>query len=76
AASEERQETQASISANFHKFTWQPHGSQFTIIEPVPEECLIIAVKKPPQLDQEAVLRSLGFEEDWISVTRRKSAHE
>lgn len=29
-----------------HVFTWQPHGSQFTIIEEVPEELLIVKVKR------------------------------
>ena len=31
-----------------HVFTWQPHGSQFTIIENVPEERLAIKIRKPP----------------------------
>ena len=43
-------------SADQHVFTWQPHGSQFTIIENVPEERLAIKIKEPPQLDREAVL--------------------
>jgi len=30
-----------------HRFTWQPHGSQFTIIEDVPQECLLVQVKSP-----------------------------
>ena len=28
-------------------FTWQPHGSQFTITEKVPNNCLILNLKKP-----------------------------
>jgi len=32
-----------------HKFTWQRHGSQFTIKEPVPETRLRFFVKKPEQ---------------------------
>ena len=54
-----------------HRFTWQPHGSQFTIIEHVPDEALIIRIKKSPLLNKEAVLKGLGFNKDWIIVKRR-----
>jgi len=37
---------------NEHCFTWQPHGSQFTIIEEVPERSLIIRIKQPEKLDK------------------------
>lgn len=33
-----------------HRFTWQPHGSQFTIIEDVPEKSLVINIKQPKLL--------------------------
>ena len=36
-----------------HCFTWQPHGSQFTIIEDVPDKGLVIRIKQPPILDKE-----------------------
>jgi len=51
-----------------HKFTWQPHGSQFTIIEDVPANRLAIQIRKPPQLDREAVLKALKFDESWVKV--------
>lgn len=51
-----------------HIFTWQPHGSQFTIIENVPEERLAIKIKEPPQLDRGEVLQSIKFDESWIQV--------
>lgn len=51
-----------------HVFTWQPHGSQFTMIESVPESRLAIRIKKPPVLDREAVLASIKFDESWIEV--------
>lgn len=54
-----------------HRFTWQPHGSQFTIIEAVPQEILIIRVDPPEKVDKEVFLKGIGFREDWISVTRR-----
>jgi hypothetical protein len=59
-------------STCFHKFTWQPHGSQFTIIEPVPDDCLHITVKQPPRLDREEVLKAVQYDESWITVSRRK----
>ncbi|MHC1605403.1 MAG: hypothetical protein ACXQTP_05495 [Candidatus Methanofastidiosia archaeon] len=55
-------------SADQHIFTWQPHGSQFTIIENVPKERLAIKIKEPPQLDRDAVLQSIKFDESWVQV--------
>lgn len=54
-----------------HRFTWQPHGSQFTIIEDVPQDCLLIKVKSPPKLDKAAVLEAAQFDDSWITVTNR-----
>lgn len=58
--------------SNFHRFTWQPHGSQFTIIESVPKECLLIKVKSPQKLDKDEVLKALNFDNKWVTVTNRK----
>jgi len=58
-------------STNEHRFTWQPHGSQFTIIEEIPEKSLIINIKQPETLDKEEILKALGFDKSWISVTKR-----
>jgi uncharacterized protein with WD repeat len=54
-----------------HQFTWQPHGSQFTIIEEVPSQSLIIKVKQPTPLDKEQTLITLGFDNSWITVTQK-----
>lgn len=54
-----------------HCFTWQPHGSQFTIIEDVPEKNLIIQIKQPTILDKEKVLKALGFDKSWITVIHK-----
>ena len=51
-----------------HLFTWQPHGSQFTIIEPVPTNRLAIKIKKPPQQDRDLVLKSVNFDESWVQL--------
>lgn len=53
---------------NNHCFTWQPHGSQFTIIEKIPQERLHIRVKHPGMLDKASVLKTLDFSEDWYSI--------
>jgi hypothetical protein len=54
-----------------HRFTWQPHGSQFTIIEDVPEKSLVIKIKKPTTLDKNQILKALGFDKSWITVTMK-----
>jgi hypothetical protein len=51
-----------------HIFTWQPHGSQFTIIEDVPQTRLAIKIKEPPLLDKDAVLQSINFDESWVQL--------
>lgn len=53
-----------------HRFTWQPHGSQFTIIEDVPEKSLTIKIKQPPKLEKDKVLKTLGFDKSWITVIK------
>jgi len=51
-----------------HIFTWQPHGSQFTIIENVPDKRLSIQIKKPPKLNRNDFLKSIKFDKSWIKV--------
>jgi len=46
-----------SQSTNQHIFTWQPHGSQFTIIEKVPEEKLSIQIKRGGPQNSDSLLR-------------------
>ena len=58
-------------STTEHRFTWQPHGSQFTIIEEIPDDSLLIKIKEPEPLNKEDVLKTLGFDKSWISVTKR-----
>ena len=58
-------------SSTEHRFTWQPHGSQFTIIEEIPENSLLIKIKEPDQLNKEEVLTALGFDKSWVNVSKR-----
>lgn len=58
-------------ATNTHRFTWQPHGSQFTIVEDVPERRLIVKIKTPPTLDKGSVLKGIGFDKNWVTVIRK-----
>lgn len=58
----------AGKTTQTHCFTWQPHGSQFTIIETVPRNRLAISIKQPPALSREKVLDAMDFDESWITI--------
>lgn len=58
-------------STTEHRFTWQPHGSQFTIIENVPTKGLVIKIKQPETLDKETVLSTLGFDKSWVTISKK-----
>ena len=51
-----------------HKFTWQPHGSQFTIIEEIPQERYHLKIRKPEKLDKASILKALAFDKSWVTV--------
>lgn len=55
-------------AGNQHRFTWQPHGSQFTIIEEIPEDRLHFQVRKPDKLNKEVVLQGIGYTKDWVMI--------
>ncbi len=55
---------------NEHLFTWQPHGSQFTIIEDVPDDRLAIRIKKPPYVDRDEILKAIKFDESWVKIIK------
>ena len=57
-----------SKANNNHLFTWQPHGSQFTIIEDVPPNRLAIKIQKPPQIERNDVLKSINFDDSWVQI--------
>lgn len=50
-----------------HAFTWQPHGSQFTIIEDIPKSTVRWKIMhKPPSLPMKGVLELINYSKDWI----------
>jgi hypothetical protein len=53
-----------------HRFTWQPHGSQFTIIEEVPSSKVCFKVKRPQPIDRDVTLKALGFDRSWIEIVK------
>jgi len=53
------------------RFTWQPHGSQFTITEIVPEQTLILKIKQPEKLDKAKILDAIGFNKTWVTIERK-----
>ena len=54
---------------NNHVFTWQPHGSQFTIIEPIPDSATRFRInRQPPMLQMTHVLRLARFEQNWVEI--------
>ncbi len=55
---------------NQHLFTWQPHGSQFTIIEDVPEDRLAIRIKKPPRVNRDEILKAINFDKSWVQIIK------
>ena len=42
----------------------------FTIIEEVPANRLAIKIRKPPELDKEAVLKALEFDASWVQIIK------
>lgn len=55
---------------NDKKFTWQPHGSQFTVTTTVPKNRLKLRIRRPPLLDRDGVLAQLKFDPSWIEIVR------
>jgi len=54
---------------NVHMFTWQPHGSQFTIIQQIPSSAIRFKLRQVPLIDMDSTLVSIGFDEDWIAFS-------
>lgn len=51
-----------------HYFTWQPHGSQFTILEKVPDNKICLKLRDPGKIDEKAVLNLLGVDDTWVEL--------
>ena len=52
-----------------HAFTWQPHGSQFTILERIPSGATRFLIRRNvPMLTMEQVLRFTQFKPNWVEI--------
>lgn len=51
-------------------FTWQPHGSQFTIHTKVPSNAIKFTIEQPPILQKDITLNNIGFDKSWINIKR------
>ncbi len=50
------------------RFTWQPHGSQFTIHTHVPKNAIKFRIKQPPILNIEDTLKQINYEDSWVEI--------
>lgn len=57
-------------SSKEKKFTWQSGGQQFTIFEKVPDDKIIIKIRKPELVPYEWVLSNVGYDKSWITVQK------
>ncbi len=59
-----------SIETGNPEFTWQPHGSQFTIHTNIPRNAVRFTLKKPPVISHEAILSTINFDSSWVKIIR------
>ena len=56
-------------ATGFHSFTWQPHGSQFTIRRQVPGSAARFSINRNiPTLTMSDILNVVGFNDSWIEI--------
>lgn len=52
-----------------HCFTWQPHGSQFTVIRTVPgSACRFQIPRTIPMLEMQQILNFAKYKDDWVEI--------
>ena len=56
------------IESGVTRFTWQPHGSQFTIHTNIPSNAIKFRIKQPPKLDVEETLKQIKFNDSWVEI--------
>lgn len=56
------------IETGEQRFTWQPHGSQFTIHTRIPQPAVKFQIQQPPKLDVEATLKQIDYSDDWVKI--------
>jgi len=52
-----------------HEFTWQPHGSQFTVLRHVPASARRFRISpNVPMVQPDTILAAIRFRPDWITI--------
>ncbi len=57
-------------STGRQSFTWQPHGSQFTIHEEIPQNAVRFKLRQPPMISKDDILKSIHFDTSWVTIIR------
>lgn len=58
------------VQTNETCFTWQPHGSQFTIHTKIPKNAVKFTIKRPPLLTKDDILDAIQFDESWVEIVK------
>ena len=56
------------VATGIHRFTWQPHGSQLTIMYDVSASSVKFSLQRPPVIDFEKTMQQVGFAPDWVTI--------
>lgn len=56
------------VKSGEQRFTWQPHGSQFTIHTKIPKNVIKFRIKQPPLLSMEETLEQIHYGDDWVEI--------
>ncbi len=57
------------IATGTHRFTWQPHGSQFTIHRDIPASARQFRIIPNVQIvEPDAILTQIGYGPEWINI--------
>jgi len=59
-----------NIETGLVQFTWQPHGSQFTIHTPVPQNAMKFQIKQPPVITKDEILKIVCFDDSWVKIIK------
>ena len=58
-----------NIATSQHTFTWQPHGSQFTIIRDIPGSARKFKINHNiPIISEGQVLKEIEFDDSWVTI--------
>lgn len=61
-----------NIDTGETKFTWQPHGSQFTIHTKIPQNAIRFTLRQPLTISKETILDTIGYDESWIEIIKQE----